>query len=52
MLIYVECRRAERLTERRFSMQILSEIIGYSNDIRASEVVVMDSKSVKLVQML
>jgi hypothetical protein len=27
----------------------LSEIIGFSNDIRASEVVVMDSKSIKLV---
>jgi len=27
----------------------LSEILGYSNDISASEVVVMDSKSIKLV---
>jgi hypothetical protein len=28
---------------------VLSEIIGYSNEIRAEEVVVMDSKSIKLV---
>ena len=33
----------------RFLHQVLSEILGFSNEIKADEVVVMDSKSIKLV---